>query len=199
MKPLPREFYARDPVTVAKDLLGKTIIHETPDGKVMAKIVETEAYLGKEDEASHGYRRTKRSEIFWGPPGISYVFVNYGVHHCFNTITCPENVPGAVLIRAVEPVEGLELMQKRRGNSELEGLTNGPGKLSQALGITMKHNGEDLIDGGLYIAEGTKPKEIRVSKRIGITRSSDLPLRFFIKNNPFVSGTKSFNAKSQVL
>jgi DNA-3-methyladenine glycosylase len=168
-------------------------------GGVSARIVETEAYLGLADEAAHAWRgRTPRTELIFGPPGHAYVYLIYGIHNCLNVVAEPEGSPGCVLIRAVEPVTGLAAIQRRRQVKGLEGLTNGPGKLTRALGITLRHNGADLTRGTLTVrgtVQGTvrepEPEqafEIGVSPRIGITKNVDWPLRFFIAGNRFVSG-----------
>jgi DNA-3-methyladenine glycosylase len=151
---------------------------------VSARIVETEAYLGLADEASHAWRGlTPRTEVIFGPPGHAYVYLIYGIHDCLNVVAEPEGSPGCVLIRAVEPVAGVT------------GLTNGPGKLTRALGITLRHNGSDLTRGPLTVHEPEKaePFQIGVSPRIGITRNVDQPLRFFIAGNRFVSGNAKLN------
>jgi DNA-3-methyladenine glycosylase len=171
--------------------LGKVLVHRG----VSARIVETEAYLGLADEAAHAWRgRTPRTEVIFGPPGHAYVYLIYGIHDCLNIVAEPEGSPGCVLIRAVEPVAGLAEMRRRRRVDRLESLANGPGKLTQALGITLRHNGADLTRGALTV-QGTvrEPEplqefEIGVSPRIGITRNVDWPLRFFIAGNRFVSG-----------
>ncbi len=196
---LPREFYTRDTIEVAINLLGKILVHDTPQGLCSGKIVETEAYLGENDLACHASSGiTKRTKIFWGPPGKSYVFVNYGVYFCLNAITMSMGTAGCVLIRAVEPLEGIDLMRLRRTNiKKNENLMNGPGKLTRAFGITKENNGEDLTYSSLYIMKNSeKTKKISVSKRIGITKHADAFLRFFVDENPFVSGTKKQNNES---
>ena len=154
MKKLNREFYNRDTVLVAKELLGKIIVHEINGQKVSAKIVESEAYMGVTDKAAHSYggRRTSRVEIMYGKPGFSYVFIIYGMYYCFNAVTREEGIPQAVLIRAVEPIEGVNIMAQNRfkkpydelTKSQIKNLTNGPGKLCNALLIDKSLNGEDL-------------------------------------------------------
>ena len=174
---LPRSFYARDTVEVARDLLGKVIRH----GRSSARIVETEAYLGVGDAAAHSARGpTPRTKVIFGPPGHAYVYLIYGMHHCLNIVAEQVGVAGCVLIRAVEPV------------NQVTGLalpSNGPGKLTRALGITLKHYGADLTRGPITLHEPTdqEPFEIGTSPRIGISQAAELPLRFFIRGNRFVS------------
>jgi DNA-3-methyladenine glycosylase len=187
---LPRSFYVRPAIEVARALLGKILVH----GGVSARIVETEAYLGLVDEAAHSWRgRTPRTEVMFGPPGHAYVYLIYGIHDCLNIVAEPEGSPGCVLIRAVEPVSGIAAMRRRRMVEGIEGLTNGPGKLTRALGITLRHNGADLTRGPVTVREPDREQtfEIGVSPRIGITKSVDWPLRFFIAENRFVSGRKN--------
>lgn len=186
---LQRVFYQRDTKKVAKELLGKVLVRKTNKGITKGKIVETEAYYGEEDPASHAYRgKTKRSQIMWGKPGVAYVYFIYGNHYLLNVVTEAEHNPGAVLIRAVEPTEGLELMKQRRNISNTRNLTNGPGKLTQAFDITIKDNGKDLTCGDFWIEEGEVNKfKISSSRRIGVRRDKKENLRFYIKNNKFVS------------
>lgn len=163
-------------------------------GGVSARIVETEAYLGFADEAAHAWRgRTPRTEVIFGPPGHAYVYLIYGIHDCLNVVAEPEGSPGCVLIRAAEPVRGIAAMRQRRAVDRVEDLANGPGKLTRALGITLRHNGVDLTRGALTV-QGTvrepeceQPFEIGVSPRIGITKNVDWPMRFFIAGSRFVS------------
>ena len=167
---------------------------------VSARIVETEAYLGLSDEAAHAWRgRTPRTEVIFGPPGHAYVYLIYGIHDCLNVVAEPEGSAGCVLIRAAEPLTGLASMRQRRLVDGLEKLTNGPGKLTRALGIRLRHNGADLTRGVLTVREPEheKPFEIGVSPRIGITRNVDLPLRFFIAGNRFVSGNATLKKHAE--
>ena len=201
MKKLNREFYNRDTVLVAKELLGKIIVHEINGQKVSAKIVESEAYMGVTDKAAHSYggRRTSRVEIMYGKPGFSYVFIIYGMYYCFNTVTREEGTPQAVLIRAVEPIEGINIMAQNRfkksydelTKSQIKNLTNGPGKLCNALLIDKSLNGEDLCSNKLYIKEGESEKfNIISSKRVGIDyaeEAKDYLWRFYIEDNKYVS------------
>jgi DNA-3-methyladenine glycosylase len=185
---LPRSFYQRGTVIVARDLLGKLLVH----GPVAGLIVETEAYLGGDDLASHSaVGITDRTRVIFGPPGHAYVYLSYGMHECLNIVAEPEGSPGCVLIRALEPVDGLDLIRARRPLARTDrDLASGPGKLTRALGITRAHNGIDMTHGRLVVRTPAveRPFEIGVTKRIGITKCADLPLRFVIQGNPFVSG-----------
>ncbi len=194
---LKRAFYERDILTVAKDLLGKEVVHETPKGTMAGKIVETEAYLGPEDKASHAYNslRTKRTETQFGPKGHAYIYLIYGMYYCFNSTagTIPYK-PEAVLMRALEPVEGIGLMKKRRVTAEgkITNLANGPGKLCMAMGLTKNQNGADLCNQPFYIRRGESvaEKDIVYANRIGVDYADDWKdklWRFYIRNNSFVS------------
>jgi len=188
LRPLPREFFSRDSVSVARDLLGHFLVHETPEGRCVGRIVETEAYGGEDDPASHARVRTPRSEVMWGAPGTAYVYFIYGNHHCLNVVTEPEGIPGAVLIRALEPLEGITGMQRRRGVGKLTLLTSGPGRLTQAMGITLAHNRWDLTRPPLYIADGSPGAlEVLAAPRVGVIAARDRLWRFYIRGNPFVS------------
>jgi len=189
VKVLPPSFYARDTKLVAKELLGKLLVHYSSRGKLVGKIVETEAYYGVGDPASHSYRgKTKRSAIMWGPPGTSYVYFTYGMHFLLNVVTEKEGVPGAVLIRALEPLEGIDIMRKNRKRVRLHELTKGPARLTEAFGIDGSFNGHNLTKGKLFIVEGDKEVfKIECTPRRGIKRGLDKKLRFYIKGNPFVS------------
>lgn len=184
---LTRAFYARPTIKVARDLLGKVLVH----GETAGIIVETEAYPGGDDLASHSARGlTDRTRVIFGPPGHAYVYLIYGVYECLNIVAEPDGHPGCVLIRAIEPTAGLEIMKRRRPAARrIEALTNGPGKLTLALGITRKHYGVDMTNGALTVQR--RPKQprfhIETTPRIGITYCADRPLRFLIKDNPFVS------------
>lgn len=182
---LPRSFYARDAATVARDLLGATLRH----GPVAGRIVETEAYLGADDQAAHSYAGiTPRTQVIFGPPGHAYVYFSYGMHCCLNFVAEPDGQAGCVLIRALEPIEGLDAMFNRRAKAKKpRDLCSGPGKLTQAMGITLDHYGADLTAGPLTVHPAEIAVEIAVSPRIGITKSADLPLRFFIRDNEHVS------------
>lgn len=177
----------RATVEVAWALLGKIIIHGTTSGR----IVETEAYLGLEDAAAHSARGiTPRTRVIFGQPGHAYVYLIYGMHECLNLIAEPEGVAGCVLIRALEPLTGLTLMRRRRPSARRhEDLANGPGKLTRALAIHLRHNGVDVTRGpiSVHAPETESALTIGISRRIGITKSADLPLRFFIEGNRYVS------------
>ncbi|MBC7840800.1 MAG: DNA-3-methyladenine glycosylase [Gemmatimonadaceae bacterium] len=193
---LPRPFYDRDPALVARDLLGMQLVVRDADGDVQrARIVETEAYLGPEDPACHAVvGRTKRTEHLHGPPGTAYVYRIYGMHWCLNAVTLPEGVGSAVLLRAVEPLGDLRPLERRRPAARrTRDLTNGPGKLCAAYGITGAHDGGSLLRGAVRIVKGTVVADnaVAVSPRIGISRAADWPLRFFVADNPFVSATPS--------
>ncbi len=195
---LQRAFYQRDSLTVAQELLGKILVHETPQGTVSGRIVETEVYLGPEDKASHAYggKRTPRTETQFGPKGHAYVYLIYGMYHCFNTTAgaVPEK-PEAVFFRAIEPLDGVDLMMERRptANGKITALANGPSRLCIAMGINKTHNGADLIVKPFYIKDdGTavSADEIVAAPRIGVDYADDWkykPWRFYIKNNPYVS------------
>lgn len=187
-RPLPGAFFARNTLDVAKDLLGHLLVHETPHGRLVGRIVEVEAYRGSRDPASHAYRRTSRSQIMWGRPGTAYVYFTYGNHFCMNVVTEPEGTAGAVLLRAVEPLEGISTMRRRRGVADDRLLASGPGRLTEAMGIGWNHNGADLTRPPLYLARGhTNPPPAAAGPRIGIRVATDRRWRFHIPANPFVS------------
>ena len=193
---LPRDFYTRpNVVTVARELLGKLLVVPTVKGKrVSGKIVEVEAYRGPQDRAAHSYggRRTKRTETMYGIGGTTYVFFVYGMYYQFNVVSGPAETPHAILIRAVEPVEGIELMRKRRHRRPDHNLTNGPGKLCIAMGIDRRLDGDDLLGNKAWLEEDAKVLRSRIMSgpRIGIDYAEewrDRPWRFWIKDNAFVS------------
>jgi DNA-3-methyladenine glycosylase len=187
---LLKSFFNRPTILVARDLLGQILVHETSQGATAGRIVEVEAYLPKNDPGCHAARGiTPRNEVMFGPAGHSYVYFCYGNHFMFNVVTEKEGVPGAVLVRALEPLIGAGVMAKRRGNfGEKDlGLTNGPGKLVQALGISRVHNKLPVWKKPLYIQEAKRKAPVGVTTRIGITEGSELPLRFFLKGNPYIS------------
>ncbi|MDQ7844100.1 MAG: DNA-3-methyladenine glycosylase [Armatimonadota bacterium] len=188
LRPLPRSFFARSTLQVARGLLGHLLVHETPRGRLVGRIVEVEAYRGPRDPASHAFRKTARSRIMWGTPGTAYVYFSYGNHYCLNVVTEREGTAGAVLLRALEPMEGLEIMRRRRRTADVRLLTSGPGRLTRAMGIGREHNGRDLTRPPLYLAAGRRgPVRIRAGPRIGIRRAVDRPWRFYLSGSPFVS------------
>ncbi len=192
---LKRAFYNRPATEVARHLLGKVLVHGAASGIV----VETEAYLGGEDLAAHSARGlTPRTRVIFGPPGHAYVYFIYGMYECLNLVAEPEGQPGCVLIRALEPLAGIELMRRRLPSArKLEDLASGPGKLTLALGITRAQNGADVTRGALVVRAPTEPRqfEIAVSPRIGIAQCADWPLRFYIRGNRFVSGKRKLQGE----
>jgi len=190
-RPLRRAFYERNTVRVAKELLGKVLVRKLGDTRLEGIIVETEAYRGYDDAASHAYRGpTRRNQVMFGEPGHAYVYFTYGMHYCLNVTTEPAGQAGAVLIRAVQPVKGIVEMKKRRRTEHLRDLSNGPAKLTQAFAVTKVLNGHDLTAGKkLYITEPsvTEPVHITASTRIGIKAGAEKLWRFSIRRNPFVS------------
>lgn len=195
---LPRRFYARPATTIAQELLGACIVSTVDERRAVGRIVETEAYVGPHDDASHAAERigrTARNASMFGPPGIAYVYRIYGIHWCLNVVTDDEGYPAAVLIRAIEPVSGTAVMRDRRARSGLADtdLGRGPGNLSRALGITGALDGHRLDRPPLEIVRGERIRDgdVMVGRRIGVTRSHDLPLRFFVRANPCVSRRSS--------
>jgi DNA-3-methyladenine glycosylase len=188
---LPRAFYERPTVEVARALLGKVLVH----GPTAGIIVETEAYLGGDDLAAHSARGlTERTRVIFGPPGHAYVYFIYGMYECLNLVCEPEGVPGCALIRALEPVAGVENMQARRPAARKpEDIASGPGKLTLAMAITRAQNGADVTRGALVVREPAESRhiDIAVTPRIGITKCADLPLRYIVRGNRFVSGKGS--------
>jgi DNA-3-methyladenine glycosylase len=170
LQPLPRAFYARPVLRVARDCIGKNLVVTGPDGTLVGRIVEAEAYRGPEDRAAHSFggRRTARTEVMFGAPGHAYVFFVYGLHYHVNLVTTAVDVPHAVLIRAIEPILGAEAMAVRRGMlAGQRELTNGPGKLCQALGIDRSFNGSDLTRPPLFLSDGPRCKVARAT-RVGV-------------------------------
>jgi DNA-3-methyladenine glycosylase len=188
---LPASFYARPTPVVARRLLGHVLVSEVGGRRTAGRIVETEAYLGPDDPASHGYRarRTLRNASMFERPGTAYVYFTYGMHWCLNAVTEREGIPAAVLIRALEPLDGLPTMRRRRRNAPDRELCSGPAKLCQALGVTGREDGAPLTRGRLRIVrQGSRQRyAIIVTPRIGITRAVDWPLRFLIEGSPWVS------------
>ncbi len=184
---LKRSFYDRPVVEVARDLLGKVLVY----GPAAGMIVETEAYLGGDDLAAHSARGvTPRTQVIFGPPGHAYVYCIYGMYECLNLVAEPEGKPGCVLIRALEPLAGLEQMRRRRPTArKIEDLASGPGKLTLAMGITRAQNGADVTRGSVVVRRLAEERifEIDATPRIGIRQCADWPLRFVIRNNRFVS------------
>jgi DNA-3-methyladenine glycosylase len=197
---LKAEFFNRDPRRVARALLGKLLVRKTPRGILAGRIVETEAYLGKGDAAAHAAAgRTARNAVLFGPPGHAYVYFIYGNHYCLNVSCLPDGVPGGVLFRALEPVAGIEQMAEARGievakEMDLKKISSGPGRMAEALEITRKRdNGKSLISkrSDLRIVDdGYRVRRVTVTPRIGIVKSAEQPLRYFIAGNPFVSGRR---------
>jgi len=191
---LPRSFYDRETEIVARDILGTVLECETEEGVASGIIVETEAYLGEHDLACHAaVGRTARTEHLYGPPGISYVYFIYGMYWCFNAVTREEGQPSAVLVRALEPLDGVRLMHRRRPRIKNDvDLTNGPGKLCAALGIIGAQTGKPLHRKPLVIRQGESVPDdhVEVTPRIGITKSADWPLRYLVRGNKYVSRGK---------
>jgi DNA-3-methyladenine glycosylase len=193
---LTRDFYARDTAVVARELLGAFLVSSVAGARVQGRIVETEAYLGPHDPASHAAERigrTRRNGSMFGPPGTAYVYRIYGVHWCLNAVTMPEGFPAAVLIRAIEPARGLPTMRRRRWQNGAAGpdrlLASGPGKLAAAFAITGALDGHDLRRSPLSIVSGDfiPDEQVVIGPRIGISRASDWPLRFRVGDSPWVS------------
>ena len=199
---LTREFYSRETLQVARELVGKTIVHVVNGIKLSGKIVETEAYIGTIDKACHAYggKHTPRVETLYGIPGIAYVYFIYGMYHCFNIITKEKGSPEGVLIRAIEPIEGLNEMSKLRfkkcyndlTKAQIENLTTGPSKLCIAMNINKENNKQDLCTSDLYIEDSAYIEEVTIieAKRVGIDyaeEAKDFLWRFYIKNNTWVS------------
>lgn len=188
---VPKTFFQRPTLQLARDLLGCLLVKITDEGMTAGYIVETEAYMGPEDRAAHSYgnRRTKRTEIMFGEAGYVYTYQMH-THTLVNVVSGKIDKPEAILIRALEPAYGIELMRMRRPVEQLKMLTNGPGKLTKAMGITMDDYGRPLIEPPIYIAKGYTPESISTGKRIGIENTGeakDYPWRFWITDNPFVS------------
>lgn len=198
MKRLPRSFYKRtDVVTIARELLGKIVVTNIDGITTSGRIVETEAYVAFTDKASHSFngRRSAKNEHMYGAGGTSYIYICYGIHQMLNIVTNEKNIPDAVLVRALEPMEGIAAMLVRTGKNQLDNtLTKGPGNVGKALGLFKHHSGINLMDDtiGLYKDRfELKEEQVGLSKRIGVDYAGEdalLPYRFFIKGNPYVSG-----------
>jgi DNA-3-methyladenine glycosylase len=188
---LPPEFFERPTLRVAESLVGHTLYRDSPDGLVAGRLVEVEAYCGPNDPNSHAFKRTPRSSIMYGPPGVLYVYFTYGMHHCANIVCENDGTAGAVLMRAVEPLEGLDLMAARRGLTDLKLLAKGPGRLCQAFGLSRENNGTDLAAGDVWVgAERRLEGPVRSSYRIGVCAATDFPWRFY-EPGPWTSGLKN--------
>lgn len=200
MKKLDAGFYNRpDVVKIAKELIGKVLVTQFGEVITSGRIVETEAYAGAIDKASHAFggRRTNRTEVMYQPGGAAYVYLCYGIHHLFNVVTNKKDIPHAILIRAIEPIQGITTMLKRTGKKQADyTLTKGPGNVSKALGIQTSHTGLSLLGGEIYIATDdfvAANKNIIATPRIGVDYAGEdakLPWRFILKDNPYVSGKK---------
>jgi DNA-3-methyladenine glycosylase len=199
-KLLRRAFFNRDPRAVARELLGKLIVRREGREQIAGRIVEVEAYLGAGDLAAHAAAgNTARNSVLWGPPGHAYVYFIYGVHYCLNISCLPAGEAGCVLIRALEPVSGIANMAKARGLADLDltskrdlrKLASGPGKLCEALGITRpRDNGKDMLSPASdlqLMSDGFRTKEVAITQRIGITKSMEMPLRYVVAGNAFLS------------
>ena len=205
---LPRAFYARPTLQVARDLIGKVLVHRTRAGMTSGVIVEVEAYVGESDPACHAAPGpTTRNAPLYGSPGHAYVYLNYGVHYLFNVVTEPAGSPAAVLIRALEPVDGIPLMRKRRTRTRTarhlrstrspsdHQLCKGPGNLTHAMGISLRENRLDLLGNIVYIEDrGYDLRKVTWGPRIGITKEAGRLLRFFERGSPFVSGPRRLRA-----
>jgi DNA-3-methyladenine glycosylase len=188
---LPRSFYNRPTLKVARDLLGSVITFRTKQTSLSACIVEVEAYIGQDDPACHAARGlTERNRVMFGRPGFSYIYFIYGMYNCFNIVTEREGFPAAVLLRAAEPVDGIESMRARSPKSEIEQVLSGPGKFCRSFGLTRDHSGVDLTGNTLYLTEGEgKPGRIVITPRIGIRTGTELPYRLYLADSQAVSGT----------
>lgn len=204
--PLPRAFYDRDPRRVSRELLGKVLVRRHGKKLITARIVEVEAYLGADDPAAHAFSgRTARNAVLFGPPGHAYVYFIYGNHYCLNVACLPDGTPGGILFRALEPLLGMEQMARARdlpwdGLTDLRLLTSGPGRLAEAFGITRERdNGKDLTSATsdlFIIDDGYRVHRVLATPRIGIKKAAELPLRYVIEGNPFVSGPRKLSRAS---
>lgn len=187
-KKIPRSFYLRSTLTVARELLGKTLVYHHPRGRMAADIVEVEAYIGRGDEACHAaVGRTERNAVMFGPGGFCYVYFIYGMYHCLNIVTEKQGFPAAVLIRAAEPTDGFDIMRDNSPPSDKK-FTNGPGKLCRAFGVDRTINGIDLCGQTVYLVDtGRQPSKIETSPRIGIRKAADRQWRFFDADSHYIS------------
>ena len=195
---LNRSFYTRSGLVVARELIGKTLVNITEKGKTAGIIVETEAYMGIDDAAAHSYknRRTKRTEAMFNEGGHAYIYLIYGMYLCMNVVANVKDCPEAVLIRALQPTEGIDLMKQRRGRKSIKELCSGPGKLTKALGITKDHYNIDLCGESLFIEDNGISTEILATKRINIDyagEAANYPWRFIMKDNNYVSILPTFS------
>lgn len=202
---LERSFYLRDTHIVARELLGKVLVHELPEGPVKGKIVEVEAYMGPEDEAAHSYKsiNSDRTRIQYGPGGYAYIYMIYGMYYCFNVVTNVAHKPEVVLLRALEPVDGIEIMKKRRDTDVLKNLCSGPGKLCIAMGIDRQLYGIDLCGDSLYLEDGEyiPDEDVLATPRVNIDyagEAKDYLWRYIIRGNRFISKVKTDNSPKQI-
>ena len=208
LPPLPRSFYLRGAVETARALLGKVLVHRTAEGAAAGIVVETEAYAGPADAACHAFgipaaRPGHRTEVMFRAGGYAYVYLIYGMYHCFNVVAGPEGFPEAVLIRALEPLSGVELMERHRGTRDARRLCSGPGKLCQALRISREQNGTDLTGEKLFLTEGESIPDARVAAtpRINVDYAGEAagyPYRFAVKDSPFVSTRRFLGKRASV-
>ncbi|NOT34196.1 MAG: DNA-3-methyladenine glycosylase [Candidatus Eisenbacteria bacterium] len=200
--PLPRHFFDREPAVVARALLGRVLVRREHGEQLAGRIVEVEAYGGARDAASHAFRgATPRNLTMFGPPGRLYVYLSHGIHHCINVVTGARGVSNAVLIRALEPLVGLDRMRERRGGREDVALTRGPGCVAQALGLSRTHDGLDLVEGSLWIADRAPRRggrAIATGPRIGVSREVERRWRFFLSGHPCVSGARGMSARPEL-
>lgn len=193
---LPRSFYEGKATEVAPELLGKVLVRQLAGRRLSGRIVETEAYMGRIDPASHAYRgKTARNRVMFGPAGYLYVYVSYGMHYCLNVVTDAPDVAGAVLVRALAPLDGVEIMEANRGRRSVIDLCNGPGKLCAALQITRDQYGADLEGEEVWIEDdGCTLDGMATSSRVGVKEGWELPWRFYVPNSPYVSKGKPAKA-----
>jgi DNA-3-methyladenine glycosylase len=201
-KRLTHSFYDRPTLDVAADVLGKVLVHRTPDGTAAGRIVEVEAYIGEDDPACHAAPGpTQRNRPLYGPPGVAYVYLNYGMHYLTNLVTEPKGSPAAVLVRALEPIDGVALMQRRRTGGgppvAVDRLCRGPGNLSKALGITLAQNMASLTGPTLYLEDrGLQPKAVAWSTRIGLNVGTAQPWRAYVVGSRALSGPGVLNGRA---